>query len=135
MLARPASHPAKLYSGSLLVHILAETPLFIGGSGPLVEDPDRPGKFMRYQVGQDPDEPGEHIRDKAGNYIIPGTALKGLLRSVVEALCCGCLTGSSLARPVAMRHSFASWERFSLIPAGYLTRYTAPRVPRPPMEI
>jgi CRISPR/Cas system CSM-associated protein Csm3 (group 7 of RAMP superfamily) len=109
VLARPASHPTRLYSGSLVVHIRAETPIFIGSSGPLVEDPDNPEKLIRYQVGQNPDEPGEHICDKAGNYIIPGTALKGLLRSVVETLCRGCLTGSrqywdSRARKMIQSH-------------------------------
>lgn len=94
VLAQLTSRPTKLYSGTLLVDIRAETPIFIGSSGPLVEDPDHPGKYIRYQVGQDPDNPGENIRDKAENYIIPGTALKGLLRSVVETLCRGCLTGS-----------------------------------------
>jgi len=66
----------KLYSGHLYVTITAETPLFI---------PDTETSM------QDPNHPGEHIYNNAGTYIIPGTSLKGLLRSVVETLCNGCL--------------------------------------------
>ncbi len=66
----------KLYSGHLHVNIQAETPLFI---------PDAETSM------QDPKNPGEHIYNNAGQYIIPGMSLKGLLRSVVETLCNGCL--------------------------------------------
>ncbi len=82
-LAPNAEHPAKLYSGSLVLNIKAETPLFIGATT---------------SNTQDPDHPGEHKRNKAGKPIIPGTAIKGLLRTVVETLCRGCLTGYE-ARP------------------------------------
>src|SRR5947208_2955270 len=78
-LAPAATESGKLYSGHLYVYIRAETPLFIAASASSV---------------QDPAYPGEHIRNKAGEQIIPGTSLKGLLRSVVETLCSGCLTGS-----------------------------------------
>ncbi len=67
----------KLYSGYLNLYIKAETPLFI-------RDADSPV--------QDSRQPGEHIRNNAGRQIIPGTSLKGLLRSVVETLCSGCMT-------------------------------------------
>jgi len=67
----------KLYSGNLYAYIKAETPLFIRDSNSSV---------------QDPDYPGTHIQNKQGEYIIPGTSLKGMFRSVVETLCGGCFT-------------------------------------------
>lgn len=70
------THTGKLYSGHLHVNIKAETPLFI---------PDAETSM------QDPTNPGEHIYNNVEQYIIPGTSLKGLLRSVVETLCNGCL--------------------------------------------
>jgi CRISPR/Cas system CSM-associated protein Csm3 (group 7 of RAMP superfamily) len=73
-----AAHPGKLYSGYLYLDIKAETPLFI-------RDADSPV--------QDPRRPGQHIRNKQGETILPGSSLKGLVRSVVETLCNGCLTG------------------------------------------
>lgn len=76
-LAPDAAHPGKLYSGSLYLYMKAETPIFIGQD----------------QVSnQDPDRPGEHIYNSDGDYILPGSSIKGLLRSVVETLCRGCLT-------------------------------------------
>lgn len=66
----------KLYSGYLYLYIKTATPLFI-----------RDGN-----VSEDPKALKEHICNKDNKQIIPGTALKGLLRSVVETLCRGCLT-------------------------------------------
>ena len=66
----------KLYSGHLSVTITTETPLFIPGTKTSM---------------QDPDNPGAHIFNNAWAYIIPGSSLKGLLRTVVETLCNGCL--------------------------------------------
>ncbi|SRR6266496_3820082 len=67
----------KLYSGHLYVYMKAETPLFIRAADADV---------------QDPDYPGAHIRNQSGDYIIPGISIKGMLRTVVETLCNGCLT-------------------------------------------
>lgn len=78
VLTPDAAQPGKLYSGYLYLDIKAETPLFI-------RDPDSPV--------QDPRHPGQHIRNKQGETIIPGPSIKGLVRSVVETLCRGCLTG------------------------------------------
>jgi len=85
VLAPNNAHPAKLYSGSLYLYLEAETPLFIRDANSPV---------------QDPRVPGEHIRNKAGEQIIPGSSLKGLLRSVVETLCRGCLTVINREYPV-----------------------------------
>ena len=76
VLAPPRNQAKKLYSGYLYLYIRAETPLFI-----------RDGNAPR-----DPKLLKEHIRNHAEQQIIPGTSLKGLLRSVVETLCRGCLT-------------------------------------------
>ena len=67
----------RLFSGSLEVDIYAETPLFIANSGVIVIDPKRPAQSMQ---------------NPQGNYIIPGSSIKGILRSVVETLGNGCLT-------------------------------------------
>ncbi len=71
------THPGKLYSGYLYLYIKAETPLFI----PDTNSPERDPRDLR-----------EHIRNKADFCIIPGTSIKGLLRTVVETLCRGCIT-------------------------------------------
>lgn len=76
VLTSDSAHPEKLYSGHLYVDIKTETPLFIGTD------------FS----GRDPRQFREHIRNKAGQFIIPGTSIKGLLRTVVETVCNGCLT-------------------------------------------
>lgn len=60
----------RLYSGSLEVDVIAETPIFIADHG-------RAAQFMQ---------------NGARTYIIPGSSLKGMLRSVVETLGNGCLT-------------------------------------------
>lgn len=66
-----------LYSGSLQVDIYAETPLFISDPGN-VEPGSRNAARSMYNA--------------AGEYIIPGSSLKGMLRSVVETLSSSCLT-------------------------------------------
>src|SRR5690242_12668946 len=66
-----------LYSGQLAVDIYAETPLFIA-------DPRR--------TPSDPRKPAPFIQNVQGEYIIPGSSLKGMLRCVVETLGNGCLT-------------------------------------------
>ncbi len=83
------AHPDKLYSGHLYLYIKAETPIFI-----------------RYADSstQNPDKPGEHIYNKDGDYILPGSSIKGLLRNVVETLCRGCLT---VIQPETARYSTA----------------------------
>lgn len=83
-----STNEQKLYSGELFLDILTEKPLFIGASS-------LPANY--------PDNPKEHIRNKAQQLIIPGTSLKGLLRTVVEALCRGCMTGYNY------RHDRANW--------------------------
>src|SRR5207244_1627028 len=67
----------KLYSGQIEVDILAETPIFIADPRAVSSDPKKPAQF---------------IQNKRGEYIIPGSSLKGLLRCVVETLGNGCLT-------------------------------------------
>ena len=66
-----------LYSGSLEIDIYAETPIFIA-------DPRN--------VGANPREAARSMYNAQKDYIIPGSSLKGMLRSVVEALGNGCLT-------------------------------------------
>jgi hypothetical protein len=66
-----------LYSGTLDLDIYAETPLFLA-------DPRG--------VSSDPRKPAQSMRNAQGAYIIPGSSLKGLLRTVVETLGNGCLT-------------------------------------------
>lgn len=65
----------RLFSGKLEVALYAETPLF-------VHDPRA--------TPLDPKRPALSIRSPQGDYIIPGSSLKGLLRSVVETLGNGC---------------------------------------------
>ncbi len=79
------AHPGKLYSGYLYLYIKAETPIFIRHADSSMQDPDRPG---------------EHIYNKDGYYIIPGTSIKGMLRTVVETLCRGCLTVINRDSPI-----------------------------------
>jgi CRISPR/Cas system CSM-associated protein Csm3 (group 7 of RAMP superfamily) len=70
------AHAARLYSGHLYVYIQAETPLFIqDGTSSM----------------QDPNYPGQHLRNSWDECIIPGSSLKGMLRTVVETLCNGCM--------------------------------------------
>lgn len=66
-----------LYAGSLEVDIYAETPVFISDPRNVSPDPKRPAQFMQ---------------NRQGEYIIPGSSLKGMLRSLVETLGNGCLT-------------------------------------------
>lgn len=67
----------RLYTGHLDVRIDVETPLFIA-------DP-RASTF-------DARKAAVSIKNAQGEYIIPGSSLKGMLRAVVEALGNGCLT-------------------------------------------
>lgn len=67
----------QLYSGSLEIDIYAETPLFIA-------DPRA--------VPSDSHQPANSMKNQQGKYIIPGSSLKGMLRSVVETIGNGCLT-------------------------------------------
>jgi len=66
-----------LYSGSLEVDIYAETPLFI-------HDPRSAEAHAR--------EAALSMKNALGEYIIPGSSLKGMLRSIVETLSNSCLT-------------------------------------------
>lgn len=85
VLASTEAYPEKLYSGYLYLYINAETPIFI-----------------RHATSstQNPDHPGEHIYNKEGDYILPGSSIKGMLRTVVETLCRGCLTVINRDSPV-----------------------------------
>ena len=67
----------QLYSGSMEVDVFAETPLFIA-------DPRNEPANAR--------EPARSMQNEHGNYIIPGSSLKGMLRNVVETLGNGCFT-------------------------------------------
>lgn len=71
------SDSVKLYSGYLSLSIQAETPLFIPQDGASMQNPDKAA---------------EHIYNGNGDYILPGSSIKGMLRTVVETLCRGCLT-------------------------------------------
>ncbi|MBV9688658.1 MAG: hypothetical protein JO202_03000 [Ktedonobacteraceae bacterium] len=77
VLAPNDAHLDKLYSGYLHLYIKAETPLFI---------------YDAASSMQNPDYAGQHLRNRWDEYIIPGTSIKGLLRTVVETLCSGCMT-------------------------------------------
>lgn len=66
-----------LYSGFLDVDVFVETPLF-------VSDPRA--------IPGDPKKPAQSIQNRRGEYILPGSSLKGMLRTVVETLGNGCLT-------------------------------------------
>ncbi len=67
----------RLYSGHLEVDIFAETPLFI---------------YNPKNDTNDPKKPAQSMQNEGGGYIIPGSSLKGMIRSVVETLGNGCLT-------------------------------------------
>lgn len=97
VLAPANGHTGKLYSGYLYLYIKTETPLFIrDGNSP-----------------EDPTALKEHICNKDGVQIIPGTSLKGLLRSVVETLCRGCL--AVFTQPREYRENIDE-----LVPPGFL---------------
>lgn len=66
-----------LYSGSLEVEVYAETPIFVA-------DPKN--------VSDDPRKPAQSMQNQQGDFIIPGSSLKGMIRNVVETLGNGCLT-------------------------------------------
>jgi hypothetical protein len=76
-LAEQNSNP--LYSGHLEVDVYAETPIFI----PAWVDESKP---------LDPQKPAQFMCNGQGEYIIPGSSLKGMLRNVLESLGRGCLT-------------------------------------------
>lgn len=63
----------RLFTGHLTVEVYTETPLFIF-------DPHSTTNTK------------QSLRNRQGDYIIPGSSLKGMLRSVVETLGSGCLT-------------------------------------------
>lgn len=67
----------QLYSGHIEVDIFAETPIFVSDPRNVPNDPKKPAQFMQ---------------NKRGEYIIPGSSLKGVLRTLVETLGNGCLT-------------------------------------------
>ncbi|QBD78663.1 hypothetical protein EPA93_22810 [Ktedonosporobacter rubrisoli] len=67
----------QLYSGRLEVGVYAETPLFI-------IDPHSSSLDLR--------KPALSLQNRQGEYILPGSSLKGMLRCVVESLANGCLT-------------------------------------------
>lgn len=67
-----------LYSGYIDVDVYAETPIFV---------PERAG-----ERAFDPRKPAQFMKNGRGEYIIPGSSLKGMLRTVAEALGNGCLT-------------------------------------------
>ncbi len=66
-----------LYSGYMDVDVFAETPIFVSDPRNVSPDPKKPAQFMQ---------------NKRGEYIIPGSSLKGMLRNVIETLGNGCLT-------------------------------------------
>lgn len=66
-----------LYSGHIEIDLKSETPIFILQPGSNQHDARHPATF---------------ICNAHGEYIIPGTSLKGMLRCLVETLGNGCLT-------------------------------------------
>jgi len=66
-----------LYSGHIDVDVFAETPIFVSDPRNVPTDPKKPAQFMQNKRGED---------------IIPGSSLKGMLRTLVETLGNGCLT-------------------------------------------
>ena len=66
-----------LYTGHLEVDMYVETPFFIA-------DPR--------SNSSDPRKAAQSIKNSQGEYIIPGSSLKGMIRSVIETLGNGCLT-------------------------------------------
>lgn len=69
---------AQLYSGRIEVEIEAETPLFLPDTRANANDLTRAIPFMQQKAG--------------GQYILPGSSLKGVLRELVETLGNGCFT-------------------------------------------
>lgn len=67
----------RLYTGHIDIDIYAETPLFIA-------DPR--------SNSSDPRKAAQSKKNGQGEYIIPGSSLKGMLRNIVETLGNGCLT-------------------------------------------
>jgi CRISPR/Cas system CSM-associated protein Csm3 (group 7 of RAMP superfamily) len=67
----------RLYTGHIEGDIYVETPFFI--SDPRSSSPD-------------PRKAAQSIKNSQGEYIIPGSSLKGMIRNVVETLGNGCLT-------------------------------------------
>lgn len=67
----------RLYTGHLDLDIYAETPLFIA-------DPRSNALDLR--------KPAQSSKNAQGEYILPGSSLKGMVRNVVETLGNGCLT-------------------------------------------
>jgi len=72
-----AGQGMQLFSGYMEVDVFAETPIFVSDPRNVSPDPKKPAQFMQ---------------NKRGEYIIPGSSLKGMIRSVVETLGNGCLT-------------------------------------------
>lgn len=82
----------KLYHGQIELAIQTETPLFI-------HDPHARN------------EPTLSLRNQQSDYIIPGSSLKGMLRSVVETLGRGCLTlFDGNYEPIKKNGRFAGYE-------------------------
>src|SRR5712692_9923062 len=67
----------QLYAGHIEVDIDSETPLFILDPHSNPHNPTRAATF---------------IQNQQGDYVLPGSSLKGLLRCLVETLGNGCLT-------------------------------------------
>ncbi len=67
----------KLYSGHIEVDVFVETPLFVSDPRAIKGDPKRAAPS---------------IKNAQGQYILPGSSLKGLFRTLVETLGKGCLT-------------------------------------------
>lgn len=67
----------RLYSGHLDVDVYVETAFFIGSPHSTPIDPKKPALFTQ---------------NARGEYIIPGSSLKGMLRCLVETLGNGCMT-------------------------------------------
>lgn len=73
-----AVNKAQLYSGRIAVEIEAETPIFLPDTRASANNPTRAIPFMQQKAG--------------GQYVLPGSSLKGVLRELVETLGNGCFT-------------------------------------------
>ncbi len=85
----------KLYSGRIKFNLYAETPL-------MILDPQSSSDITK--------KPRTSKKNSGGEYIIPGSSLKGVLRSVVEAVGNGCFTLLKDEAPSRYREEGSAWK-------------------------
>ena len=97
----------RLYAGHIEIDAFTETPLFIADPHPVSADPRRAT---------------QSLQNKQGQYIIPGSSLKGMLRCLVETLGNGCFTlFDGRYEPISENRRIVGYEaRYEeKIPAGF----------------